>query len=75
MKAEPFTTPVQPHPFGDPITPPEDLAELGSGEQFPNLVVSRPQMQGRRERLEHGRQSWWMSLHCWSFFFFLPFLS
>lgn len=28
MKAEPFTTPVQPHRFGDPITPPEDLAEL-----------------------------------------------
>lgn len=28
MKAEPFTTPVQPHPFGDPITPAEDLVEL-----------------------------------------------
>lgn len=61
MKAESFTTPVQPHPFSDPITASE-LAELCSGELLPNLLVSRPQLQGGRERLERGRQSWQMSL-------------
>lgn len=53
MKAETFTTPVQPHPFSDPITASE-LAELGSGSCFQTRLCPGPNYKEEGKDLSAG---------------------